>query len=75
MRRNVSKSFRAPLVNLVRVTKTLFPQAQIIFRCVLPIRIVYNYTAEAVEQFNHLLYEVCREYGCIYTLMSMGMYF
>ncbi len=41
MRRSVSKCFRSHLVNLVKITKSHFPQAMIIFRCVLPIRIVY----------------------------------
>ena len=65
--KTVHKCFRSPLVNLIRVTKSLFPFAQITFRCVLPIRIIYNYTARAVEQFNSLLFEVCQKYGCIYS--------
>ena len=65
-RRNINV-FRAPLANLVKLTKSLFPHAHIIFRCVLPIRIVYKYTAIAVEGFNRILFDVCREFGCIYS--------
>ena len=67
MRRSVSKCFGSHLVNLVKITKSLFPQALIVFRCVLPIRVVYNYTASAVEQFNQLLYDICCAYGCMYS--------
>ena len=63
---NVSKCFRAPLINLIKTTKALFPQAQLIFHCVLPIRVVYNHTARSVLLFNMLLLDVCREHGCIF---------
>ncbi len=66
-RRSVTKCFRSRLVNLIKITKAHFPQALIIFRCVLPIRVVYNYTARAVEQFNDLLYDICGVYGCMYS--------
>jgi lysophospholipase L1-like esterase/alkylated DNA repair dioxygenase AlkB len=65
-RYSVSKCFRSMLVELVKLAKFLFPFAQIMFHCVLPIRVVYNYTARSIEQFNELLYNVCRDYGCMY---------
>jgi hypothetical protein len=51
----------------VKESKYLFPQAQIIFHCLLPIRVIYNYTAQSVQDFNDLLYNVCMEYGCVYA--------
>jgi lysophospholipase L1-like esterase len=64
---SVSKFFKSKLVNLVKESKYLFPQAQIIFHCLLPIRVIYNYTAQSVQDFNDLLYNVCMEYGCVYA--------
>ena len=62
----VFKRFRPYLVHLVKHLKLMFPHAQITFVTVLPIRVVYNYTAESVLQFNDLLYEVCENLGCIF---------
>ena len=63
---SVFKKFRAPLCNLVRDLKCLFPFATIVFTTVLPIRAFYNYTADTVHAFNRLLFEVCRDLGCIF---------
>ena len=64
---SVNHCFRAPLVSLIREVKSLFPHAQIIFHCVLPIRIVYRHTTRSIELFNRLLLSVCKEFGCIYV--------
>ncbi len=36
------------------------------FTPVLPIRAFYVYTAETINAFNRLLFEVCRDLGCIF---------
>ena len=62
---SISK-FYEPLVNLVKQIKLLFPLAQIIFQSLLPIRVVFKYTANSVHQFNELLIKVCKKYDCIF---------
>ena len=63
---SVSRKFRAPLCNLVRDLKFMYPLASIVLTCVLPIRAFYNYTANTVHAFNRLLFEVSRDLGCIF---------
>ncbi len=63
---SVYKKFRAPLCNLIRDLKFMFPLATIVFVSVLPIRALYNYTAETVNTFNRLLIDVSRDLGCIF---------
>ena len=63
---NVSKKFRSPLTRLVNLIKFLLPEAQIVFKCVLPMKVYYNYTAKTVHDFNYLLLEICRKNGCIF---------
>ena len=63
---DINARFRPHLINLVKSLKHMYPHAQIIFQCVLPIRVMYNYTASSVEQFNRLLFNVCERYGCIF---------
>ncbi len=63
---SVNKKFRAPLCNLVRDLKYMFPVATIVFISVLPIRAFYNYTARTVNAFYRLLFEVSRDLGCIF---------
>ena len=72
-RNDVYKRFRSPLTYLIRDIKSMYPQAQIIFQSVLPIRIFYTYTAKSVHEFNHLLIELCQTYGCIF-LDSFGLF-
>ena len=62
---SISK-FYEPLVNLVKQVKLLFPLAQIIFQSLLPIRVVFKYTAKSVHDFNELLIKVCKKYDCIF---------
>ena len=62
----VFQRFRPYLVELVKNLKRMFPHAQITFVTVLPIRVVYNYTAKSVHQFNELLLEVCESFGCMF---------
>ena len=64
--KSVDKRFRQPLVRLVKLLKLSFPHAQIIFKCVLPMGIMYNYTAKSVHDFNYLLLDICTKYGCIF---------
>ena len=40
--------------------------ATIVFVPMLPIRAFYNYTAGTVNDFNRLLFNICREFGCIF---------
>ena len=63
---SVSRKFRVPLCNLVRDLRFMFPLANIVFVSMLPIRAFYNYTARTVNAFNSLLFDVCRQFGCIF---------
>ena len=63
---SVSRKFRAPLCNLVRDLRSMFSMATIVFVPMLPIRAFYNYTAGTVNDFNRLLFNICREFGCIF---------
>jgi alkylated DNA repair dioxygenase AlkB/lysophospholipase L1-like esterase len=64
--RNMKRDMKPKLVLLVKELKLLFPSAQIYFHTVLPIRVVYKYTAASVHQFNNLLLEVCSQYRCFF---------
>ena len=64
--RNLKRDMKPKLVSLIKELKLLFPPAQIYFHTVLPMRIVYKYTAASVHQFNNLLYEVCSQYNCFF---------
>ena len=64
--RNMRRDMKPKLVLLVKELKQLFPSAQIYFHTVLPMRVVYKYTAASVHQFNNLLYEVCSQYNCFF---------
>ena len=61
-----TSKFYEPVVNLVKQTKLLFPLAEIIFQCLLPIRATYRYSANSVHEFNELLIKICRKYDCIF---------
>ena len=63
---DVANRFRSPLTRLVNLIKFLLPQAEIIFQCVLPIKMFYNYTADTIHDFNYLLLDICRKNGCIF---------
>ncbi len=63
---SVSRKFRVPLCNLIRDLRFMFPMATITFVPMLPIRALYNYTAGTVNDFNRLLLNLCREFGCIF---------
>jgi lysophospholipase L1-like esterase len=64
--RNMRRDMKPKLITLVKELKQLFPSAQIYFHTVLPIRVVYKYTASSVHQFNNLLLEVCSQYRCFF---------
>ena len=64
--RNMRRDMKPKLISLVKELKQLFPSAQIYFHTVLPIRVVYKYTASSVHQFNNLLLEVCTQYRCFF---------
>ena len=64
--KNVSRTFWSPLAKLVKQLKSLFPNAQIVILCLLPMRIYYSYTAASIFYFNRLLYKICRNFGCIF---------
>ena len=63
---SVHKRCFNPLVSLVKNLKFKFPLAQITFVPMLPIRAVYNYTAKTVNDFNLVVLEVCRKFGCMF---------
>ena len=63
---DIFRRFYSPLMKLVEHAKNLFPKAQIVFQCVLPIFTFYKYTAESVHRFNDLLIEVCKRTGSIF---------
>ena len=63
---SVSRKFRTPLCNFIRDLKCMFPFASIVFTTVLPIKAFYVYTAETVHAFNRLIFEVCRDLGCMF---------
>ena len=63
---DIFHKFYSTLMKLVEHANNLFPRAQIVFQCVLPILTLYTYTAETVHRFNELLLEVCRRTGSIF---------
>ena len=64
--RNVFKHFKPLVIDLVKSLKFMFPRALMVFQSVLPIKIIYNYTAQSVDLFNQLLLSVCENFGCIF---------
>ena len=55
------------LCELVTLTRRLFGhRVKINFQSVLPMRVMYNYTADNFLNFNRLLQNVCYSYGCNY---------
>ena len=64
--KDLKRELQPKLVRLVQELKVLYPSAQILFHTVLPIRIIYKYTAASIHQFNNLLLEICFQYGCIF---------
>lgn len=65
-RYDIYKRYRAPLIELVKNLKFMYPHAIITFQSVLPIRLYYRYTAKSIYRFNDLLFEICRNYGCMF---------
>lgn len=63
---SLRKRFWSPLTRLVDQVKLLFPGAQIIFKSLLPMRIIRKYTVDNVHLFNGLLIDICAKYGCIF---------
>ncbi len=57
---------RKYLVDLINMTKDLFPAAIVLFQCCLPIKCVYPYIARNVLDFNTLLKDLCFENNCVY---------
>ena len=62
---SISK-FESPLIKLVNQIKVLFPWAQIFFQSLIPIKIMYTYTANSIHLFNELLINICKKHGCIF---------
>ena len=59
------RKFHQPLVNLVKSIKYFFGRdVRISFQSVLPMRLMYTYTAENFLNFNLLLKSVCLELNC-----------
>ena len=63
---DVFKRFMSPLTRLVNLIKFVLPKAQVILKCVLPMKTFYNYTAYTVHEFNYLLLDICRKNSCIF---------
>jgi lysophospholipase L1-like esterase len=64
--RNLRRDMKPKLILLIQELKQLYTSAQIYFHTVLPMRVVYKYTAASVHQFNNLLYEVCCQFRCFF---------
>ena len=64
--KDMRRDLKPKLVKLVQDLKHLYPSAHISFQTVLPIRVVYKYTAASIHQFNNLLLEVCTQFGCTF---------
>ena len=64
--KDMKRELKPKLVKLVQELKQLYPSAHISFHTVLPIKIVYKYTAASIHQFNNLLLEVCTQNGCTF---------
>jgi lysophospholipase L1-like esterase len=60
------RHLRKYILELVDMTKCLFPTAVILFQCCLPIRCMYPYIARNVLDFNNLLREICFFNNCVY---------
>ena len=59
--------FYRPLINLIKSVRYHFGNSvRIYFQSVLPMRIMYTYTAQNFEGFNRLLESICKEMGCSY---------
>ena len=54
------------IVDLVDMTKSLFPAAIILFQCCLPIRCMYPYIARNVLDFNDMIREFCFFNNCVF---------
>ena len=60
------RHLRKLIVDLVDMTKCLFPAAIILFQCCLPIRCMYPYIARNVLDFNNMLREISFYNNCVY---------
>ena len=56
---NGVKHLKLPLISLIELAKTLFPDAKIWFQSVIPILIQNQFTAKNVIEYNRMLYDVC----------------
>ena len=61
---------RKYLIDLVDMTRQLFPHAVILFQSCLPIRGMYSYIARNVVEFNELLKDLCFKNNCIYVVLQ-----
>ena len=64
--KNSVLKFYNPIIRLVDQIRTLFPRAQIIFQSLLPIRVIYTYTAFSVHSFNEMLLDICGRFNCVF---------
>ena len=62
-RRGISR-FWNPILNLIKITRKLFPKSIIYFQSVLPIKISKNFTAENFINFNKMLLNICVSERC-----------
>ena len=59
-RENGVRHLKSPLVQLSQKIKMLFPEADVWFQSLIPLTLQHQYSVRNVEQFNGLLYEVCK---------------
>ena len=55
---------RHALINLIKMAQSMFPGCRVWFQAALPMQRKYSYTSVNVKDFNNLLADVCRSYGC-----------
>lgn len=56
---NGVKHLKLPLISLVELIKTLFPDAKIWFQSLIPLLIQNQFSVKNVIEYNRLLFEVC----------------
>lgn len=65
-KQDVSK-FRQPIKYLINITRKCFGNDIIIcFQSLLPMKVMYKYTASNFLGFNNILQDMCMRYNCIY---------
>ena len=70
---NGIRHLKQPLISLVELIKTLFPNSKIWFQSIVPLLIQNQFSVKNVKDYNSLLFEVC-SYTKIYFLNVFGAF-